>query len=75
MSKPLFKVSRQWLPAFYAQKRWDQAYQYLLAWSELSGQTKLSQPDQTDCDDKEDEHEVSSVCPGFHFPPNPGSDH
>lgn len=75
MSKPLFKVSRQWLPTFYAQQRWDQAYQYLLAWSELSLQAKLSQPDQTASDDKEDKYEVSSVCPGFHFPPNPGADH
>ncbi len=61
-----------------ADRRWDRAYQQLLAWSQLTppappGGPSYSNSNSIPRQEVEDAHR--SLCPGLDRPPDPGPDH
>ena len=73
--KRQWQIRRQFQPTADGARRWDQAYQYLLQWSQPTqpiaaphSSTSLSPP-------LEVTHDKRNLCPRVHRPASPGADH
>ncbi len=72
MKQRQWKIKRQVIERPDAERRWGQAYQYLMLWTSCPPQSLLTEPLQTR---EEKADESSSLCSGVYAATDPNTNH